>query len=470
MAEGFSHLLAKLQDGRTIEYYPKIIGEGATKQIYLTKNNQSVIGFYKNCEIDFAPRRLAHLQKVLTVFNPTIGNKYWQELFCWPTDIVVKPKLGIMMPIYPKNFLFSSGRWHGKIKKSRWFISPKLNHYLPVAERGSWIDYFKICILLSRAVNRLHLSGLAHSDLSDNNILIDPTTGKILITDIDTLVVPQMSVPEVNGTPGYIAPEVITTIELPIDNINKNLANIHTDRHALAVLIYELLLNRHPLRGPKINSTSSAEIDEHLSMGEQALFIEHPTDFSNHLVTDLPLSILGKPLTKLFYQAFVTGLHSPHLRPTAYQWEKTLIATWDKLYPCSNCNKSWFVITDLYCPFCNTAIDKPIISLTVLSQKLPNKWFSIGEIVIYDGKSLFAWHVFDNVFPTYFADKTPLAYCIFHKGKWLLTNKLLTSMSLDNGQSIAINQMIELKVGMEIYLSKDAHGCMVKVQYGCIFK
>jgi serine/threonine protein kinase len=299
--EGLSRLMAKLHDGRTIEYYPKIIGEGATKQVYLTKDNQSVIGFYKNCKINFALHRLTHLQKVLTSFNPTISNKYWQELFCWPTNIVVKPKFGVMMPIYPNNFLFSSGRWRGKIKKSRWFISPKLSHYLPVAEQGSWIDYFKISILLARAVSRLHLSGLAHSDLSDNNILIDPTTGKMLITDIDTLVVPKMSIPEVDGTPGYIAPEVLATIELSSENSNKNLANIYTDQHALAVLIYELLLNRHPLRGPKINSTSSAATDEYLSMGELALFIEHPTDFSNHLVTTQPLSILGAPLTKLFH-------------------------------------------------------------------------------------------------------------------------------------------------------------------------
>ncbi|MDM8565836.1 hypothetical protein QUF74_09300 [Candidatus Halobeggiatoa sp. HSG11] len=449
-------MIAKLYNGRTIEYYPEIIGEGATKQAYLTKDNQSVICFYKN-----NIPRLTRLQKILTVFNPTLNNKYWQELFCWPTDIVLEPKIGIVMPVYPNNFLFKNGRWQGKPKKSRWFISSKLCNYLPITEPGSWIDYFKICILLARAVNRLHLSGLAHSDLSDNNILIDPTTGKILITDIDSLIVPQIFVPEVNGTPGYIAPEVLATIESPIND--KNLANINTDQHALAVLIYELLLNRHPLRGPKVNSINSAEEDEYLSMGEQALFIEHPTDFSNHLSTDKPLTILGPTLTKLFYQAFVTGLHSPHLRPTAYQWEKALITTWEQLYPCSNCNKSWFIITNSHCSFCKTPIDKPVFTLTVLSQKLPNKWLPIDEIVIYDGKCLFAWHVFDNIFPTYFADKTPLAYCAFHQGKWLLVNQLLTSMALSTGKSVAINTAIELKIGMEIHLSQEAHGCIIKV-------
>ncbi len=192
-------MIAKLSDGRTIEYHPKMIGEGATKQAYFTKDGQSVICFYKNSNLS-----LTRLQKILTVFNPTITDKYWQELFCWPTNIVVEPKLGVIVPTYPPNFFFATGRWQGKAKKSRWFISPKLRNYLPITEQGSWLDYFKIGILLARAINRLHLSGLAHSDLSDNNILLDPSTGKVLITDLDTLVVPQIFAPEVNGTPNYI--------------------------------------------------------------------------------------------------------------------------------------------------------------------------------------------------------------------------------------------------------------------------
>src|SRR3712207_8418321 len=49
---------------------------------------------------------------------------------------------------------------------------------------------------------------------------------------------------------------------------------------SLAVMIYMYLLYRHPLKGGKINSLDTEE-DDLLSMGEKALFIEHPTDASN---------------------------------------------------------------------------------------------------------------------------------------------------------------------------------------------
>ena len=453
-------MIAKLHNGHTIEYYPEMIGEGATKQAYFTKDKQFVLCFYKNSN-----NHLTRLQKILTVFNPTIDSKYWQELFCWPLDIIIEPKLGVLLPAYPNNFFFTNGHWQNKAKRSRWFISTKLRNYLPITEQSDWISYFKICILLARAVNRLHLFGLAHTDLSDNNILIDPATSKILITDLDTLAIPQIFTPVVDGTPGYIAPEVLATIELSPNDSNKKLANIHADQHALAVLIYEFLLNRHPLRGPKINSINSAEEDEYLSMGKKALFIENPTDFSNHIITNLPVTTLGPILTKLFYQAFVTGLHSPHLRPTAYQWEKALMATWDKLYPCVNCNQRWFVLTKSRCPFCQSIIDKAIPIFTIFTQKLPDKWLPTSELVIYDGKYLFNWHIFDNIFPTISADKTPVAYCVFYQNKWLLINLLLTSLTISDGKQIHINQAVELKTGMEIYLSKELHGCMLKVSY-----
>ncbi|OAD23626.1 serine/threonine protein kinase, partial [Candidatus Thiomargarita nelsonii] len=415
-------LKAQLENGRIIEYLPQMIGEGTMKQVYFSKDREFVLCFYKAKTDAF---RLLRLQKIINEFNPTRNDKknadYWNRVFCWPTAIIIKPKLGVMTPHYPTNYIFSAGRWKGKEKKSRWFISPKLRQYLPKEEQACWINYFKICVLLARAVNRLHLAGLAHSDLSDNNVLIDPSAGEMIIIDIDSLVVPQIFPPDVDGTPGYIAPEVLATAALAADHPKKKLANIHTDQHALAVLIYEYLLNRHPLRGPKIHSTHSAEEDEQLSLGEKALFIEHPQDISNHPKEGLkvPVTALGSTLTKVFYKAFVTGLHSPDDRPTAYQWEKSLIKTWNMLHPCPNpnCSHQWFVVIpeqkQIHCPFCHTPIKAAFPLLTIRSAE----WQEIGQLIVYEGQSLFKWHVFDNIFPGPDADRRPQAYCAFYQGK-----------------------------------------------------
>ena len=50
--------------------------------------------------------------------------------------------------------------------------------------------------------------------LSNNNVLISPKDGNCIIIDIDSLVVPNMFPPEVIGTRGYIAPEVLATLSL----------------------------------------------------------------------------------------------------------------------------------------------------------------------------------------------------------------------------------------------------------------
>lgn len=452
------------------------------KQVYFSKDRECVLCFYKG---DIEPSRLLRLQKILNEFNPTVDDKknadYWNRLFCWPTGIIVKPKLGVMTQVYPNNYFFALGRWKGKEKKSRWFVSPKLRQYLPKKEQGSWINYFKIAILLARAVSRLHLAGLAHSDLSDNNVLIDPASGQMIIIDIDSIVVPQIFPPDVDGTPGYIAPEVLATAALDADDPKKlyHSANIRTDKHALAVLIYEYLLNRHPLRGPKIHSTRSAEEDEQLSMGEKALFIEHPHDTSNLPKEDIkmPVTALGSTLYKLFFQAFVTGLHAPYERPSAYQWESGLIKTWNLLHPCSNpnCSHQWFVVIpeqkqiQIGCPFCYTPITRPFPILTIRSQKLSRlsrqlgQWMPVGQLVVYDGQSLFKWHVFDNIFPSPDADRSPQAYCAFYQGKWLLINQALISLISPNGNRVEIGKAVELKAGTIIRLSQEAHGCIVDV-------
>jgi gamma-glutamyltranspeptidase/glutathione hydrolase len=65
------------------------------------------------------------------------------------------------------------------------------------------------------------MAGLAHSDLSYKNVLVDPAGGNACIIDIDTLVVPQKYPPDVVGTPDFIAPEVMRTLKLPVGDAAK---------------------------------------------------------------------------------------------------------------------------------------------------------------------------------------------------------------------------------------------------------
>src|SRR5262245_42987608 len=119
---------------------------------------------------------------------------------------------------------------------------------------------------------------------------------------------------------------------------NRLVPSARTDQHALPVLIYQYLLRRHPLDGKRIPPVPTAEEQELLSYGKQAIFCEHPTDASNRPEEPnyVPCAALGTHLNDLFQRAFVKGLHAPDNRPSALEWVRGLIKTVDMLLPCSN--------------------------------------------------------------------------------------------------------------------------------------
>jgi hypothetical protein len=474
---------ATLKDGRTLDF--NIVSDppaGGMKKTYFSPDRSYVVQFYHDQAVGNDPQRLSRLEAILTKYNPTVPEsqggargtnevsaEYFKKLFCWPTGIVMKPEVGIVAPTYPPNYFFGSGPWKGKEKNGKWFSSPKLRKHLPAEERGPWINYFRLCILMARAVRRLHQAGLAHSDLSSNNILVDPKDGLSVVIDIDSLVVPGLYPPDVAGTPGYIAPEVLGTLHLPLLDPNRNHPSARTDQYALAVLIYEYLLYRHPLRGPKVNSLDPTE-DEHLSMGSKAVFIENPTDTSNR-PSDLqiPCSALGPHLNDLFQRTFVVGLHAPNNRPGAIEWERALVKTWDMLYPCPNagCSHGWFVLYDsknVRCPFCGTRPQGTIPLLTLRTERRSGQWMPDGQFVIYNGARIFEWHAFSGKFPGEEADRTPQAYCVFHQGQWLMINQKLASLTSPGGNRVPPEQAVALTDGAQFRLSQEPNGKIAEVQ------
>jgi hypothetical protein len=469
-----STLTATLSNGRTIAYLPEVHGEGGMKRVHFTADRRSVVCFFKDQGLRLDPNRMARLQAILGKFNPTTDaqtGRYFRELFCWPTGIVVAPQLGILTPAYPKNFFFAGGPWQGKEKEGRWFSSPKLRKMLPAGERGHWANYLQVCLGMARAVRKLHLTGLAHSDLSCKNVLIDPPGGRCAVIDIDSLVVPGVFAPDVLGTPGYIAPEVLATQHLPFEHRDRKLPSNRTDLHALAVLIYEYLLRRHPLRGPKVNGTTTEE-DELLSMGSKALFIEHPNDSSNH-VSNLAVNHtqLGPYLPALFERAFVEGLHNPPARPGADEWENALTRSQDLLLPCGNsaCEEKWFPYAGdpPRCPWCRWEQTEPLPVLDFHYPPAGRRGQYRAEshcLTGHDGRCLHRWHVYRNVRPAEGVDAEVLAYIARQQGQWLLVNRALDSLVSPAGNWVPRGQGCVLHEGDEVLLAQEDHGRLATVR------
>lgn len=494
------------EDGTPVEFVDEVIGSGAMKDVYFSPDKSYVVGFYRTALDATAMQRL---ERITGTYRKSIfeqaGGDYWKGLFCWPTKIVKwNGKVGIVCPAYHKHFFFpKTSRFAGKEKEGKWFASAKLrNKFLDAADKGNWLLHVGMCIKIARAVKRLHAAGLAHSDLSYKNVLVDPVTGSACVIDIDGLVVPGLFPPDVAGTPDFIAPEVLATRALKMGDPNKALPSIRTDRHALAVLIYMYLLNRHPLRGGKVHDTDPAK-DEELTMGAKALFIEHPTDKSNRPkiknldkselpqwdVAKRPYTMCGPYLAPLFQRAFIDGLHNPDLRPTADDWEQALIKTTDLMQPCRDdspknsatltlnpkCEEKWYVFDNTSkpkCPFCGKAYkgQLPILNF-YYSPRAGNFIDEHTRLMVYHQQSLYKWHANRRIVAnekTKPEDKKPVGDFHFHNGRWILINRGLSNMSdvteAGNHKKIAIGGYVELREGAKILLDTEPGGRLVYVQ------
>jgi serine/threonine protein kinase len=487
-------------NGTTYQYIdngdPK---SGTAKNVYFSPDRKYVVAIFKEKQ-DFNQKE--RLKNIVTKYYNQIqtkdaGQYYLDEIYRWPTDIIeVNDKTGLIVPIYNSKFFFQKGYANsdlikGEEKNGKWFAGPKFrNKQFPLSldqsELGKWLNYFQICVNLSRGVKKMHQMGLSHSDLSYNNVLVDPISGSACMIDLDGLVVPGLFAAEVIGTADFIAPEVLASKHLSKTDPNRKLPNRLTDLHALACLIYMYLLHRHPLKGGKVHDLDT-EKDDLLSMGEKALFVEHPTDAANRPkmgqvskwdtywadINKLPYTITGPYLKTLFDKAFIEGLHNPMQRPTAEEWEIGLLKTTDLMQPCSNnsCEQKWYVFDNSNtpkCPFCNTKHTGTLPVLDLYFQFKPAVWKPENHrLMVYNNQYLFEWHVNRNLVRNEkltAAQKVPVGYFTYHNDKWVFVNQKLTSLvDKTDDKEIPIGSIVELTDGKKLLLSKEDGGRVVVI-------
>lgn len=190
------------------------------------------------------------------------------------------------------------------------------------------------------AFRALHAKGLYYCDISDGNLFFNPSTGEIRICDNDNVGSSMTTPGLVLGTPYYMAPEIVRAEEKP---------SPMTDAFSLAVLLFLLLFNGHPLLGAaeaRIRSMDMAALQ--YLFGTNPVYIFDRKDRSNRPVPgihDNPAIFRGLYPTEIldvFERAFTVGLHDPAQRPPFADWLNALCALEDSVFLCAGCGRENF--------------------------------------------------------------------------------------------------------------------------------
>lgn len=281
---------------------------------------------------------------------------------------------------WPLDVLYENGQFVG-------YIMPKINGkeklrniYVYDNRKGKpWSLFIAIAKNLSAAVYNVHEIHQVIGDLNPDNILVNPNDGMVTLVDTDSyhifdshityrcgVCMPEFVAPELQGIDVRIAPLPTFTPE--------------TDCFALAVLIFALLMNgAHPFACKAVSgSLSQFQQVDNIKSGICAFF---PDRRSNNI--DIPLyapdlGSLPDNIQKLFRRAFVSGLRTPSLRPSAEEWYNALEQLEDSLKTCLKNSQHIYYYGAEECPWCKVNEKMHSISQSAFNSSISSS-FNFGS-------------------------------------------------------------------------------------------
>jgi DNA-binding helix-hairpin-helix protein with protein kinase domain len=247
------------------------------------------------------------------------------DRFLWPMEIVLDAAqpdhFGYLMPL-------REARFKGLVDLVTRRVSPSLRALVTTGFELAY-NYFA-----------LHQKGLCYRDIAFGNVFFDPTTGEVRICDNDNVDV-NNEPGAIAGTPRFMAPEIVRGEAQP---------TTQTDLHSLAVLLFYLLCNHHPLEGKRELAIHCFDQPAMTRLyGKEALFIFDPNDEGNRPLPgeqDNPIAfwaIYPSQLRLLFTRAFTDGIRNPNggrVRET--EWCNTLLQVRDGIFYCLHCSAENF--------------------------------------------------------------------------------------------------------------------------------
>ncbi len=257
---------------------------------------------------------------------------------------------------WPQELLFQDGAFCGFVMDRVTGIGNLVDFFVYENRSAySWDRYIIAALNIAAAVNNIHDAGLIIGDLKPDNIIIDPSVGRVRFVDTDSYQVTGRDgtlYPCMVATPEYIPPE-LQNINFEA-NTDTAFFNRMTDNFSLAVIIFKVLMNGvHPFAcfSPK-RSVNNLEIN--IRNGWSPYFSETDLDRELRVTLRSPdMTVLSPELRELFRQAFVDGRLKPELRPDASSWFHALRSFINKLTLCRSNGRHMYYSALISCPWCS---------------------------------------------------------------------------------------------------------------------
>ncbi|MBM7555496.1 serine/threonine protein kinase [Halanaerobacter jeridensis] len=301
------------------KYYKinKKLGDGTQGQVYEVEKDgcKLALKWYKPNKATIKQRKM--IRELIRIGAPC-------SRFLWPLDLAVSDKIagfGYIMDLRAENYKSIS-----ELVARR--VEPSFKVLCTIAYQ------------LADSYRQLHSRGYCYRDINFNNIFFDPQTGDILICDNDNVGIDGVSEASVLGTQRFMAPEVVRGEKKPSTN---------TDLFSLAVLLFYIFINNHPLHGKKESQIRCFDLPAMKKIyGEEPVFIFDPQDSSNqpdpreHKNALLSWPLYPQFVKKLFIQSFTKGLNNPNQRVREGQWRKIMLRLRDSIFYCAHCGAENF--------------------------------------------------------------------------------------------------------------------------------
>lgn len=322
----------------------KFLGGGAQGEVYQAElaGQPVALKWYFPHYLQQDPKLRQRIEQIVRSGAPS-------DRFLWPLDVVINPadtrSFGYLMPLREERF-------KGLVD----LVTRRVDTtFRPLITTGFELAF---------NYRKLHAKGLCYRDIAFGNVFFDPATGEVRICDNDNVDINNTPGP-VNGTPRFMAPEIVRGDAQP---------NEQTDLFSLAVLLFYLLCNHHPLEGQRETAIRCFDQAAMTKLyGRDALFIFDPADDSNRPVPgEHDNALIFWPLypqflRDLFTHAFTEGVRNPVAgRVRESEWCATLQRLRDAIFYCPQCGSQNFYDPDalragrqLSCWACQTILELP---------------------------------------------------------------------------------------------------------------